>query len=579
MGGGIGLLGALAGGYAQAAETERKRQFEADSQQRQNALGLTKILLDSPNVPPEYKPLLVQYGMDVIHTPWGKKVPDFHKQVVTQTPQVNTPAQTQNAPIPSVQLGMPAPPPQNPAAMGTGQQPQGAPSMTQSATAANGGTPAYQQTVPIPAAPAGVGGANPYANPRSVASQSQALPEVSPPPIPLAPPTIGPNGQVSPTMTRGGGPTLPGGQAPVTLAPQQIAPAGQFHMLSPQELEQQQTTLMMNRAAQISRETGVPIARVLNMQEKFGTVPWGGGTYNKDTGEIESAPTAKPIGAPVKMTDETGAYHFIQRYQDGTMRPIAEPEGMKVPTPTAEKPTVKTTTSVFNPETGTTTTSSTTQKVEPSKLKSTRISTVASGGVGTVGKPGGVVSEMANEWANDGIKPPAKYMPYVQKYMAANNMKPGVLPSAQAKGRADAGVAIKPLIEDVRTMLQDPDVRSQMGVFSGRTTDIERKLGTIDPKMAKLYGELKSIYSLAGAMHGWRAIKVAEEFEKAYGSLKTNPDALLAGMDSMSDTAQAVIDAGYNTISGKPKGGGVNPPPKPEGKGGFDWSAHPEVKQ
>src|SRR5512138_1737059 len=99
MGGFGTLLGALAGGYAQAAERERNRQFEAENQQRQNALGLTKILLENPAVPPEYKGHLIQYGMDVLHTPTGKKMPDFNKQVLSQLPQIGTPAQSAQAPI------------------------------------------------------------------------------------------------------------------------------------------------------------------------------------------------------------------------------------------------------------------------------------------------------------------------------------------------------------------------------------------------------------------------------------------------------------------------------------------------
>ena len=195
------LLGALAGGYAQAAERERNRQFEAENQQRQNALGLTKILLENPAVPPEYKGHLIQYGMDVLHTPTGKKMPDFNKQVLSQLPQIGTPAQSSQVPIPSVNLSMPAQPP-TPQGMGTGQQQSGPPSLTSSASAANGGPQAIAPPVPPP----GVGG---------LPGAGMGLPVT--------------------------GPTLPGGSQTVTQAPSpNYTPAGQFHFMSPQEQAMQQ---------------------------------------------------------------------------------------------------------------------------------------------------------------------------------------------------------------------------------------------------------------------------------------------------------------------------------------------------
>lgn len=132
-------------------------------------------------------------------------------------------------------------------------------------------------------------------------------------------------------------------------------------------------------------------------------------------------------------------------------------------------------------------------------------------------------------------------------------------PTGATRSRADAAEAIIPLIEGAKRQLADPDVRKQLGVLPGRLSEFERRLGDMDPKVAKLYGTLKSIYSLGGTMHGWRALKVAEEFEKAYGALHTNPDTLIGGLDSMTETAHEVYKAGYHHDIGETT---LPPPPK-----------------
>lgn len=224
--GGFSLLGQLAGGYAQAAERDRQRAFEQESQNRQNALGMVKILLENPAVPPEYKGALVQHGLDIVHTPYGKKLPSTDKMMAS-LPQIGTPAQTQQAPIPAVQLGMPATPPA-PQGIGTGVQ-QGAPSLTQGATAANGG-------------------AFPSIGPKGT------MPAVAPPPLPPGSPIPA-------------GPTLPGGSQAVTQAASpNYTPAGQFHMMSPQEIAQRDAQMQLQRAQEISQSTGLPLAQVLGIK-------------------------------------------------------------------------------------------------------------------------------------------------------------------------------------------------------------------------------------------------------------------------------------------------------------------------
>ena len=127
-------------------------------------------------------------------------------------------------------------------------------------------------------------------------------------------------------------------------------------------------------------------------------------------------------------------------------------------------------------------------------------------------------------------------------------------PTGQTKSRADAGATVLQLLPNLRSLINDPEVKSSLGALPGRVSEAEMRIGNAPPKVRQLYGTLKSIYSMAGTMHGWRSLKVAEEFEKAYGGLHTDPDALLAGMDSMESTAKAMYETGYHHPYGQGTG-------------------------
>jgi hypothetical protein len=118
--------------------------------------------------------------------------------------------------------------------------------------------------------------------------------------------------------------------------------------------------------------------------------------------------------------------------------------------------------------------------------------------------------------------------------------------SASTQSRADAAASMIPLIARARELVNDPEVQNNLGVFNGRMSEVGKRVGTIGGKTAEFYGTLKSIYSLGGTMHGWRSIKVAEEFEKAYGGLHTNPAGLQGGMNAMSDAANSVYHTAYH---------------------------------
>jgi hypothetical protein len=129
-------------------------------------------------------------------------------------------------------------------------------------------------------------------------------------------------------------------------------------------------------------------------------------------------------------------------------------------------------------------------------------------------------------------------------------------PTGQTKSRADAADSVLRILPRAKELIADPEVREELGSLPGRVSEVEMKIGNASSKTRELYGTLKSIYSLAGAMHGWRSIKVAEEFEKAYGGLHTDPDGLIGGMDAMERTAKDVYETGYKHPYGQESGAG-----------------------
>lgn len=139
-------------------------------------------------------------------------------------------------------------------------------------------------------------------------------------------------------------------------------------------------------------------------------------------------------------------------------------------------------------------------------------------------------------------------------------------PSGQTRSRADAAISLHEMIGNIRKLIADPEVKKGFGVLPGRVSEAEKAIGNAPPKVQQAYGALKSAYSMAGTMHGWRALQVADEFEKAFGGLHTNPDSLLGGMQALDDSAKAIAHSGNRKFPEEEQGGGNQGggPPKPE---------------
>lgn len=118
-------------------------------------------------------------------------------------------------------------------------------------------------------------------------------------------------------------------------------------------------------------------------------------------------------------------------------------------------------------------------------------------------------------------------------------------PSTIAKGVADQGRAIQDIGSRLKAYIRKNP--NNFGPIVGRIVEVEARLGTIDPELAGFYTELQSFYSAQGKLHGWRAIRTKEEFQKAINALVRNPEASIASIEAVERTAGSFIKAGtYN---------------------------------
>jgi hypothetical protein len=206
-----------------------------------------------------------------------------------------------------------------------------------------------------------------------------------------------------------------------------------------------------------------------------------GGAGLRATKKLRPIWIDNPDGSPTKIPawqsetqDENGGY------------PVFGPNGMVVDTPTslqtARLPTQSSTSSTYNADTGTTSTSHTSQKVAPSdggggsgnrttgRAGSSRTSSNGRGRVtpppGSAGE--GRVATMAHAWAASGIEPSAKDKPFVEKYMDEHQMQPVQKPTAVERKLNDDIKKVEPMVDKLESFLEDNKLTDagQGGMFS-----------------------------------------------------------------------------------------------------------------
>ena len=159
-------------------------------------------------------------------------------------------------------------------------------------------------------------------------------------------------------------------------------------------------------------------------------------------------------------------------------------------------------------------------------------------------------------------------------WMKQHGIDPSVAASPQGRSRADAARAMQPLLIQAMSDIQsNPQLAAELGPLAGRWSEIEKRVGDMTPEARHLAGTLKSIYSFAVTMHGWRSSTAPKEFEATYGGLSADPDSLLSGLNAMQDTANAVTKIGYPGLTS----GGPPPPPAGTPKP-FDIKQFPKIQ-
>ena len=117
-----------------------------------------------------------------------------------------------------------------------------------------------------------------------------------------------------------------------------------------------------------------------------------------------------------------------------------------------------------------------------------------------------------------------------------------VKPSGQAQSRGAAAGAALALLPDLQADIKKHG--AEFGPIIGRINKGELHIGDVSPEVQRVYAELKSFYALQPAVHGFRNAEFVKDFDTIVGSLQTNPEAVVAGLDGLRPTLGAVSREG-----------------------------------
>ena len=501
-------LGHAAAGFEQARQQDLQRQHDSEQSRRSQFMGMLQSLATNPNAHPYTQQQAIQMGVELAQTPGNKKYKFDPDRLI-------------------------APP---------GQQIQ---------------QPPAQTTQP--------------------GSQMQAPPtQTTLPPVPLPPGMSGPPSPGAQIDLPGATGSLP---ATTSQAAPPAPPPGMF--MSP---EQHAQVAQMQTAAQTRGQAGSEMKTPIYTKNPDGTFTVVG---MSGTGEPMGAGIPNAI-SPYMMQGRGLRQITYLDPQNGKPLPgvhnlftgeVLDQKGQVVPgaVPFESSLVPKTTTSSATTAGGLTSTSK--------KTVTPQLSNVPTQG-GATAKPAG--SGAASSSSSSRVIPPAvsAAMDNLMLYgmpegkmndaqaLALQQMKkegidPQIAATMATRTMADKGRSILPLIDKARTLIaQDPGA---LGPLSGRWSEIQQKAGNLEGPAKELAGTLTSIYSMAGGMHGWRALKVADEFRKTYGDLSNTPKSLLDGLSAMEGTANSIIHTAYPGAKG-------GPPTPPQGTApAFNWNDHPVI--
>lgn len=114
--------------------------------------------------------------------------------------------------------------------------------------------------------------------------------------------------------------------------------------------------------------------------------------------------------------------------------------------------------------------------------------------------------------------------------------------TSAARAKAEQALVVMTQGEDLIKQIEGS--RDALGPWSGRISSFDVGLGSSDEKVRSLYTSLKSFAALQPALHGSRGIGMQKEFENASGRLADNPDAAIAAIRSLMNTARHFAEVG-----------------------------------
>jgi hypothetical protein len=175
------------------------------------------------------------------------------------------------------------------------------------------------------------------------------------------------------------------------------------------------------------------------------------------------------------------------------------------------------------------------------------------------------VAKVRQEW-NKAKQPPPSYqiLPAEGGYAGVNPKAPGQAPvpipgvggaprlepqakplDAATRRTVNQAWIINQTGEQIKKTMQNPRVLQEIGILAGRKAEQwDRAVGSMSKEARGLYANLASFYSLQGLLHGWRAIRVKDEFEKAIGGMAQSPEALIAGIEAMQQLSKTFMELG-----------------------------------
>lgn len=283
---------------------------------------------------------------------------------------------------------------------------------------------------------------------------SAPAPKIPPPPV---------SQEVAPVATSTGSaiPKPP----PVTdadLAATSRAGATQYGLATAKQTQQQQqATENANIGPKTQATTAADVARVQTIMQlpEEQRLP-----MMMSTGMISPAlmhPVTKLV--PNDPSNPAAGNHYESYIPLAQMMGGGGGQGPAAPLSSGWAPTQKSSTSQYNADTGTTATQTTTRKVAPGSVAGGRPATIPAppgGGGGnkslpeTSAKPSGRIASMAQDYADEGKVPAAKDSPAVETYMRANNMVPGVKPTADEIKQADNIRKVEPMVGRLTNFLE-----------------------------------------------------------------------------------------------------------------------------